>query len=316
METRHARMVRVIAETGRFSLASERLGLGQPALSKIVRRVEDEFGVPLFTRGPKGTSLTPFGKLFLDYAEIVERETRDLAAAAIAMRKGESGHFRIGAGQSWIHDLMPTIVHRVYSERPNLSLSVVTGSVPELVDELIAGRIDLAFVSMTVPLTDDLCAEELLRDQLSIIARPGHPLTESDTPSTLEQLLQYDWIVGERINTDLAYTWLRAAAGKLGLPMPRVVLETHQKHLMIELVRNTDLLAFEPENAPAIENGEVVVISEQRIQRQRGTGMIWRKGRVVPGMQFIMEVSREISSMRNPKRKAIESVRRPAKVSK
>ncbi|OSP54010.1 hypothetical protein BV911_14865 [Pseudoruegeria sp. SK021] len=293
-------MVRVIAETGRFSLAAERLGLGQPALTKIVQRVEDEFGVPLFTRGPQGTSLAPFGHLFLEYAEVIERETRDLASAALAMRKGESGHFRIGAGQSWIHNLMPAIIQQVHCARPNLSLSVVTGSVPGLVDELLAGRIDLAFVSMTVPLSDDLCSEELLRDQLSVIARPDHPLTQLGRPCTIEEMLEYGWIIGEKIQTDLAYTWLQDATKKLGCPLPKVVLETHQKHLMVELIRNTDLLAFEPVHSPALTNGDVVLVSGQRIQRPRGTGMIWRKNRVVPGMQFIMDVARSISSDRNP----------------
>ena len=75
METRHAHIVREIAETGRFSKAAERLGMGQSALSKIVMRIEDEFGFKVFDRGPQGAALTPFGRLFLEYATVLERET-------------------------------------------------------------------------------------------------------------------------------------------------------------------------------------------------------------------------------------------------
>lgn len=301
METRHARMVREIAETGRISLASERIGIGQPALSKIVQRIEDEFGVALFDRGPQGSSLTPFGRLFLEFAQVIERETNDLMATAQSMRKGESGHFRIGAGQTWIHDLMPTILHKVHAARPNLSFSVVTGSVPDLVDQLVAGQVDLAFVSMTIPLSEDIVAEELIRDRLRIVARRDHPLSLQDSRPTIEEMLEYSWIIGEAINTDLPYSWLIKTTTQLGLPKPKIALETHQKYLMVEMVKNSNLLAFEPGNSPAVRNGEIVVLSEQPLGKPRGTGMIWRKEKAIaPGLQFLMDTVRTISAENNP----------------
>ena len=297
METRHARMLREIAEAGRFSTASERLGIGQSALSKIVRRVEDEFGAPVFERGPQGASLTSFGRVFMAYAQVVERETRDLSAAATAMQKGKRGHFRIGAGQTWIHDLMPTILREVHSARPNLTLRVVTGSVPELVDQVASGDIDLAFGSDSVPLTLDLVFEELIRDQLMIVARKDHPLSRLGRPCELRDLWEYGWIMGESNHSDQAYSWLLTVAQNEGLPEPTIVLETHQKHLVVSLVQSTDLLAFEPSHAPVLLRGDIVPVSGQQIARQRGTGMIWRRRREIPpGLQFVMDTARNVAA--------------------
>lgn len=297
METRHARMLREIAETGRFSIASERLGIGQSALSKIVRRVEDEFGAPVFERGPQGATLTSFGRVFLAHAQVLERETRDLSAAATAMQKGQRGHFRIGAGQTWIHDLMPTIMNQVHAARPNLSLCVVTGSVPELVDQVTTGDIDVAFASETVPMTRELISEELLRDHLLIVARKDHPLTRLGRPCELRDLWQYGWIVGECNGSDQAYSWLLSVAESEGVAKPSVVFETHQKHLMISLLQTTDLLAFEPRHAPALLRGDVVPVSDHLFARERGTGMIWRRRREIPpGLQFVMDTARAVAA--------------------
>ena len=299
METRHARLVREIAETGRFSLASERLGIGQPALSKIIRRIEDEFGVKLFERGPKGATLTPFGHTFLEYAQLVERETEDLMATTLAMRKGESGHYRIAAGQTWMHDLIPAILARVVTERPGLRVNVRSGNVPDMLELLAEGRIDLAFVSLTVRMGDEFCVEELNRDHLSIIARRGHPLVLGDGPPSLSEMLRYGWIVSEANKLDLGYRWLASAAERQNLPPPKVVVETNQRNLLIDLVKNTDLLAFQTSKLLAVASGELVVISERRIMRERGAGIVWRRGRPVPpGLAFIMDVARSVCTER------------------
>ena len=148
---------------------------GQPALSKITRRIEDEFGEKLFERSPQGVTLTPFGRAFLDYAKVVERETQDLANISRALRAGESGLCRIGAGQTWAHGLLPAIVAKVNAMRPNVAMSIVTGSVAVLLEQLLAGQLDLAFVSLEPPLSDELDFEALNRDHKHIVARRDHP---------------------------------------------------------------------------------------------------------------------------------------------
>ncbi len=300
METRHARMIREIAETGRFSAASERLGLGQPALSKIVRRIEDEFGVRLFDRGPQGAILTPFGRLFLDYAQVIERETRDLATIAQSMRKGDSGHFRIGAGQTWVHEQLPEVFVRVHRARPGLRLSVVAGSVPDLTAKLTSGQLDLAFSSMTVPFGPELCVEELTHGQLHVVARKGHPLSLLDRPCRFDEMMEYGWVVGECSQMDLTWEWLTTTARKHGMEKPHVVLESYQKHLTTRALLSSDLLGFQPRNSPPVVSGELAIISEQRVARMRATGMIWRRNRQIsPGLEFIMDTARQVIADRD-----------------
>ncbi len=66
MELRHLRYFVAVAEALNFTKASARLRVAQPALSRQMTDLEDEIGVDLMKRSPRGVTLTAEGKLFLD----------------------------------------------------------------------------------------------------------------------------------------------------------------------------------------------------------------------------------------------------------
>ena len=65
MELRHLRYFLAVGEALSFTKAAARLRVAQPALSRQIRDLEDEIGVDLLRRNPRGVTLTPEGKLFL-----------------------------------------------------------------------------------------------------------------------------------------------------------------------------------------------------------------------------------------------------------
>ncbi len=75
-----------VASTGNVGRASAALRVAQPAVSRQIRRLEDELGAPLFLRTPRGMTLSPAGQVFLGHARGIlegvrraEAEMRDLA---------------------------------------------------------------------------------------------------------------------------------------------------------------------------------------------------------------------------------------------
>src|SRR5258707_3236673 len=71
MELRHLRYFVAVAEEGSLTLAAEkRLHTAQPSLSRQIRDLEYEVGVPLLTRSARGAALTPSGQAFLDHARL------------------------------------------------------------------------------------------------------------------------------------------------------------------------------------------------------------------------------------------------------
>jgi len=87
MELRHFRYFVAVAEEGSFGQAGRRLRVAQPALSKQIRDLETELGVPLFHRLPRGVRLTQAGEAFLSEA----RGTLEAAARAVISARGAAG---------------------------------------------------------------------------------------------------------------------------------------------------------------------------------------------------------------------------------
>ena len=110
MELRHLRYFLAVAEASNFTKAAAQLQVAQPALSRQVKHLEDEIGVELLRRNPRGVTLTAEGRLFLKEArqllkgagESVEnwsvagwlhldRHHRDIAAGARGISKISTG---------------------------------------------------------------------------------------------------------------------------------------------------------------------------------------------------------------------------------
>jgi DNA-binding transcriptional LysR family regulator len=73
-----------VAEEGNVGRAAQRLYVAQPAVSRQIRALEDEIGTPLFSRTPRGMSLLPPGRVFLDRARAILAAIDDAANAARA----------------------------------------------------------------------------------------------------------------------------------------------------------------------------------------------------------------------------------------
>src|SRR5689334_22167778 len=83
MELRHMRYFIAVAEEGSVTLAAERrLHTSQPSLSRQLRDLEREVGVPLLTRSARGVDLTAAGRAFLDHARLALSQVEAAGEAA------------------------------------------------------------------------------------------------------------------------------------------------------------------------------------------------------------------------------------------
>src|ERR687894_1435188 len=79
----------VVAREGNVTAAAQRLGISQPALTKSIRRLEEECGAPLFDRHTRGVSLTLYGKALLRHARLIDTECRFATSEIEALRHGQ-----------------------------------------------------------------------------------------------------------------------------------------------------------------------------------------------------------------------------------
>ena len=123
--------------------AAERLSRTQPSISARLLALEGAWGTKLFRRHARGMALTPKGARLLPLAEAA---LEGLGALDRAAGVPVSGHdeLRIGAGDALGREVVPGAIARLLRARPTLSIRVLEGPAPRLLEALRTGEIDLA----------------------------------------------------------------------------------------------------------------------------------------------------------------------------
>jgi DNA-binding transcriptional LysR family regulator len=244
METQHIRFVRVIAALGSISGAARELGITQPALTKILSRIEDHVGGRLFERQARGVVPTPAGLLFLQRMDRIDREMRFLVSDVKSLEAGLSGRVAIGVGQFWIGHIVPLVVHRLRDEAPDVQVEILTGTRDQLLALLLRGEIDLMLGRFAADLPPTLTAEPIADVQLYVTVRAGHPLARRGSPVTPDDLRFYPWVLPP--STDPTAIHMAAMFRKhLGAPVVAAV-EAVSQNVVSGLLATSDMIAVLP----------------------------------------------------------------------
>jgi DNA-binding transcriptional LysR family regulator len=197
VEIRQLRAFVAIADAGTFTAAAQRVHVTQAAISMQIRQLETELGAKLFVRAPRRVVLTEAGEQLLQRARHILRD-HDAAIDEVAELAGaQAGRLRIGSASAVVTtDVLPKLLQEVRKQHAGANLSLVSGTSDALVQQLLNGELDLAFVSLPVE-ARGIHTERLSQDQLVAIASPRHRLAKQKTVSAYT-LAGERLILGER----------------------------------------------------------------------------------------------------------------------
>lgn len=141
MELRHLRYFVAVASHGSFNRAAETLNITQPPISRQVKDLEEELGVPLFIRGTNSLKLTEAGELFYEEA----REVLSRVDEAVCRVRGETGKeiLRVGYAPSMTTGIMAAVLAKFQLAAPRVRIELSDLSSREMVEMAAAGRLDL-----------------------------------------------------------------------------------------------------------------------------------------------------------------------------
>ncbi|MGO1118493.1 LysR family transcriptional regulator [Rhodovibrionaceae bacterium A322] len=145
MEIRSLRTFLTVAETGTISQAAARLNCVQSNVTSRIKALEEELQVSLFSRSRKGMALTAAGHLFVDHAQAV-LDSQASALAALQDFSSTVRLLRLGSMESTLAIRLPRQIAAFRKTHPQVKLGLRSGPTEELVQLLLAGDIDLAFV--------------------------------------------------------------------------------------------------------------------------------------------------------------------------
>jgi DNA-binding transcriptional LysR family regulator len=140
----------VLSEQLHFRRAAETLHVSQPALSKQIRRLEDQLGGPLLIRRSGGVHLTSAGQVLLQHARQVIANSETAERITRLALKGEAGILRVGFGIAVLARGLPKLMLRFRKRFPNVDLSVRNMSTSDQIQALTDKRIDVGFVRLPI----------------------------------------------------------------------------------------------------------------------------------------------------------------------
>lgn len=238
MKLHQLRALRTIAESGSLQEAARLLEVTQPSLSKAVKELEEELGVPLLVRSNRGVTVTAYGERLVSMARLVTEEVRR-AREEIDTLKGEmAGRVAIGVSPVTPNRAFAHCFKRYRALYPNVQLQIFELRSVQLFEGLKEGRLDLLLT--TQPLqqtTQEQVWYELAPQPSALAVRRGHPLAGA---RSLQELLDLEWLLSDPLEVALAGQFFRERQ----VPPPQRITECSSSVLYLELAASTDAVSF------------------------------------------------------------------------
>ena len=177
MELRHLRYFVAVADAGSLTVAAEKkLHTAQPSLSRQIRDLEYEVGVPLMNRSVHGIELTAAGRAFLDHARLALTQAEAAAEAARRAAQRTKPTFAIGFQTGQEVDWLPRATSVLRDELLNIEIRVSSDHSTTLADDLQRGKLDIAFLRREQK--PDLEYKIVAKEPLVVFLPSDHPLAE------------------------------------------------------------------------------------------------------------------------------------------
>lgn len=180
MDLQQLRYLQAVVRTGSVTAAAAEEYVSQPSVSKQMRQLERELGVPLFHR--VGRRIQPT-EAAVALADMADRIFDDLASTVAQISEpGElaGGSLRVCATETVVDYLLPGVLTAWSARYPRARISVEMEGTEAALDEVLEGKADLAVV--VLPINDTrLQVEAILREEVLLAIPPGHAWTGQDS---------------------------------------------------------------------------------------------------------------------------------------
>jgi DNA-binding transcriptional LysR family regulator len=292
MELRQLKYFIAAAELGSISEASRSLYIAQPALTKQIHLLEDELGVPLLARLPRGISLTAAGKQFLGDAKRIVEDINLAKQQALRASTGKIGNLSVGI--AILHYLPPDVAATLKAFRdalPDVSVSLRQVLSGPQVDLIRNGELDAGFLFFR-PTNDESLQGLLFAKQHLVLAMPKEPSWTDNPPKRLSDLNGRDFVWFPRNATPLYHDQIIACFRKHGF-VPNVVVEGIDNHALLTLVAAGMGCAVLPDLARGLVSPQIEFVELEDLDLDMPLELVWRTDNDSPVLQQLISIARK-----------------------
>ncbi len=278
MEFRPLRAFVEVVRQGGFSQAAKTVFATQSTVSKAVKQLEEEVGVPLLDRIGHRSVLTAAGEVVYRRGVKLLADRDDLLAELNEIRGLKRGSLRLGLPPVGSNKLFAPLF-AIYRQRyPGIDITLAEYGSAQLADRLQAGEID--FAGALLPVADEFEWQMVRREPLVALLPAAHPLVERGS-IVLSDLRDTPFIL---FDSDFALHRVILDASRHAGFEPQIVAESSQIDFMIELVAAGLGVAFLPRMiASQRPNAAVRQVKLGGPETEWVMAMVWRRGAYLSG---------------------------------
>jgi len=234
LHLKQLRLLVALGDHGSLLKASREVALTQPGASKALQEIETTFGTRLFHRTNRGLEPNEAGHCAIRYARLIQTDLAHLHDELVGLSRGRGGRVKVGVIMGAV-PLLTDAVSALVALHPEISIEIVEDTSVALLDQIDAGRLDLAICRTTVSRTPEHYDTTRLQEEtLAVIANVHHPLRRAKK-LTLAKLDAYRWVV-YRANMPMRLLLEREFLDA-GLRFPTHLLETTSAFATLALLQ-------------------------------------------------------------------------------
>lgn len=297
LKTRQMALLMAIDESRNLHQAALATHMSQPAASKMLKDMEELFGVALFERLPRGMRPTVYGETLIRHVRMALDNLAQGQSAIATLQAGLSGQVNMGVILTPSMTLVPQAIAATKAEAPHLSIGVEVGTSDVLVDQLKRGRLD--FLIARIPAQEEdfhLIYEDLSEETECAVVRIGHPMLER-SDLTLQDLCTSVWILSPR--GSILRHQFDMLFRRHGLAAPINVIETTAMSVIKGLLQQTDFLHLMPMEVARyyVASHELSILPVDLPCNMDSYGLIMRSDHVLtPGANLLLKHIRRVAS--------------------
>jgi DNA-binding transcriptional LysR family regulator len=204
-----------VVEAGSITRGAERAHLALAAASTRIRNMEAALGVMLLTRGRQGVAPTQAGRILLQHARAMLRESERLHEELGAYSGGLAGQIRVLSNTNALTEFLPEALSSFLSAHPNVSVDLEERLSDEIVGLIAEGVADIGIVAATVD-AGALQTFPFRRDRFVLVVARGHALAKR-AKIAFEEVLDRDFVGLDRVSA--LQRFLASKALRVGRPL-------------------------------------------------------------------------------------------------
>lgn len=280
LRMRQVALLLAIHEEHTLHQAANRLGLSQPAATKMLHELEETLGFHLFNRVHRRLQINEAGMRVTEYFQSLHGTMEALNRELTEIRQGSAGRLAIGCIMAASPGRLTNALLQLKQRYPLLNIEVAVDTSNRLMAQLREGVLEVVIGRMSSEQQQDHFFKSIDDEALSVIAAIDHPLSRKKKVR-LEDMLEYGWIVqpvGSPMRTVVDQEFLFHK-----LDQPRGLIETGSMLTSMNLVRNSELISVVPATVARYnaEHGLLTILPFKFQQKLEEYGSIVRRDRAL-----------------------------------